>query len=142
MAFKATTDPNTMYIHEAMKEQDSEDFIGAMHKEVKDQTNNGNFNITHISNVQKGATILPTIWQMKRMRKIRIRKVKSTRLNLCSMDLKWKKKSITIRNICSGSEVEFTLAQFDFIVHIRMAHETIGLCFDDITSASKKTRYT
>jgi hypothetical protein len=43
--FKATSDPDTMYMHEAMHEQDRDQFFAAMDKEVKDQMDNGNFTI-------------------------------------------------------------------------------------------------
>ena len=35
MAFKASTDPDTMYMHEAMPEPDREEFRNAMQKEVR-----------------------------------------------------------------------------------------------------------
>ena len=37
MACKASTDPDIMYMHEAMREKDKEQFILAMQKEVEDQ---------------------------------------------------------------------------------------------------------
>ena len=84
MAYKATSDPDTMYHHEAMREPDKEEFKQAMIKEVKDQMDNGNFSIIKISKVPKGKTILPAVWQMKRKRDIRTRKVKKykARLNI------------------------------------------------------------
>ena len=83
-AFKATSDPDTMYLHEAMKESDSGEFKKAMTKEVKDQYENGNFSIVPRSKVPEGATILPTVWQMKRKRDIKTREVKKykARLNI------------------------------------------------------------
>jgi hypothetical protein len=36
IAYKATSDPNTMYLHGAMKEPDRKEFIDVMHKEAKD----------------------------------------------------------------------------------------------------------
>jgi hypothetical protein len=61
ITFKATLDPDTMYLHEAMKEPDRKEFINVMHKEVKDQSNNGNFVITHKLRAQARAMILPTV---------------------------------------------------------------------------------
>ena len=61
MAYKATSDPDTMYHHEAMREPDKEEFKQAMIKEVKDQMDNGNFSIIKISKVPKGKTILPAV---------------------------------------------------------------------------------
>ncbi len=84
MAYKATSDPDTMYLHEAMKEPDKDEFIRAMDKEVKDQIDNGNFTIIPRSSVPKGEKILPTVWQMKRKRDIRTREIKKykARLNI------------------------------------------------------------
>eukprot|EP00978_Attheya_sp_CCMP212_P004051 scaffold8733_cov52-Attheya_sp.AAC.1 len=62
LAYKASADPDTMYIHKAMKEPDRGEFIKAMLKEVKDQMNNVNFSIVHKSTVKDGKKILPTVW--------------------------------------------------------------------------------
>jgi hypothetical protein len=35
MAFKATSDPDTMYLHEAMREPDKKEFIQAMQKKYE-----------------------------------------------------------------------------------------------------------
>ncbi len=82
--FKATSDPDTMYLHQAMKEPDRKEFVAAMNKEVKDQSENGNFSIEKRSSVPEGVVILPTVWQMKRKRDIKTRKVKKwkARLNI------------------------------------------------------------
>ena len=81
---KATTDPDTMYLHQAMKEPDAEEFKKAMQKEWDDQLSNGNFTIHHCSEVPEGATVLPAVWQMKRKRDIKTRRIKKykARLNI------------------------------------------------------------
>ena len=76
LAFKASADPDTMYLHQAMRDPDKEQFITAMHEEVRSQMGNGNFSIVKRSKVPKGETILPAVWQMKRKRDIKTRKVK------------------------------------------------------------------
>ena len=65
LACKATSDPDTMYLHEAMKEPDKADFLKAMMKEVEDQVGNGNFSIIPKSLVKNKKKILPAVWQMK-----------------------------------------------------------------------------
>lgn len=82
--FKAVADPDTMYLHQALKEPDRKEFIKAMVKEVEDQFQNGNFTIVPKSQLPKGATVLPAVWQMKRKRDIRTRRVKKykARLNI------------------------------------------------------------
>jgi hypothetical protein len=84
LAYKASADPDTMYMHEAMKAPDRKEFIAAMEKEVADQSKNKNFSIIHRSKVPEGATVLPTVWQMKRKRDIKTQKVKKwkARLNI------------------------------------------------------------
>ena len=82
MIFKASADPDTMYMHQAMKEPDRAEFIEAMKKEVKDQMDNGNFSIVLASTVPKGTTIFPAVWQMKRKRDIKTRKVKKYKARL------------------------------------------------------------
>src|SRR5210317_790954 len=88
--FKATADPDTMYMHEAMRQKDAAEFRKAMLKEWKDQFENGNFSIIHRSKVPEGATILPAVWQMKRKRDIRTRQIKKykARLNLDGSKMK------------------------------------------------------
>lgn len=90
LAYKASTDPDTMYMHQAMKQPDKVEFVKAMEKEVRDQMENGNFEIVHISKVPKDKTILPAVWQMKRKRDIRSRKVKKykARLNIDGSKMK------------------------------------------------------
>jgi hypothetical protein len=66
-----------------MKEPDRKEFIKAMQKEVSDQSNNKNFSIIHRSKgVPEGATILPTVGQMKRKRDIKTREIKKWKARL------------------------------------------------------------
>ena len=82
VAYKATSDPDTMYLHQAMKEPDREQFLKAMEKETQDQLNNGNFTVMLRSQVPKGSKILPMVWQMKRKRDITTGKVKKHKARL------------------------------------------------------------
>lgn len=75
MAYKAVADPDTMYMHQAMKQPDKGEFVKAMLREIQDQQGII-WMITHKEDVPKGVTILPTVWQMKRKRDIRTREVK------------------------------------------------------------------
>ena len=84
-AFKATSsDPDTMYLHEAMREPDREEFLKAMQKEISDQMENGNFSIVPRSGVPRNKSILPAVWSMKRKRDIKTQQVKKwkARLNI------------------------------------------------------------
>jgi hypothetical protein len=82
--WKVLADPDTMYHHQAMKEPDADKFLIAMKKEVEDQYQNGNFTIIPKSQLPKGATVLPAVWQMRRKRDIKTREIKKykARLNI------------------------------------------------------------
>ena len=49
LAFKATADPDTMHMHQAMKQLDKKQFIKAMRKDWQDQIENGNCSVMHRS---------------------------------------------------------------------------------------------
>ncbi len=68
IAFKATLDPDTMYLHEAMRQLDKVNFIEAMSDKVKAFNDNVNWKLLHRSKVPQGTPILPAVWQMKRKR--------------------------------------------------------------------------
>ena len=53
MVFKASSDPDIMYLHEAMRQKGRKEFIDAMEKEVHDQMANGNFTIVQNRKFQK-----------------------------------------------------------------------------------------
>jgi hypothetical protein len=69
LAFKASTDPDTMYYHQAMKQLDREKFLEALGKECEAHYKKGHYRLVKRSEVPEGATILPSVWQMKRKRK-------------------------------------------------------------------------
>ena len=73
-----------MYLHEAMKEPDWNDFMTAMVKEATYQMDNGNFSIIPKSQVTTGATILPAVWKTKWKQEIKTMATKKwkSRLNI------------------------------------------------------------
>ena len=71
MAMSATSDPDTMYYHEAMREPDAQDFIEAVKKEFTDLLDKGVFTFMERSKVPKGATLFPSVWAMKRKRRVK-----------------------------------------------------------------------
>ena len=63
MAYKASTDPDTMYMHQTMlQEPNKAEFVKAMEKEVMDQMSNNNFTIVHKDSVPPDKIILPAVW--------------------------------------------------------------------------------
>jgi hypothetical protein len=53
-----------------------------MEKEIKDQFENGNFTVIRKSEVPEGQTILPAVWQMRRMRDARTGRIKKYKARL------------------------------------------------------------
>jgi Reverse transcriptase (RNA-dependent DNA polymerase) len=74
-ALKATSNPDTMYYHEAMKESDAPQFRIAMKKEVDDHTAKKHWKIIRRDQVPEGVKVLPAVWAMKRKRRIATREV-------------------------------------------------------------------
>jgi hypothetical protein len=76
LAYKAVSDPDTLYYHQAIKEHDRKKFVEGMTKEINDQFANGNFTVIHKSKVPKDQIVLPTVWQMRRKRGAKAGEVK------------------------------------------------------------------
>jgi hypothetical protein len=81
-ALKATSDPDTMYYHEAMKESDAPEFRAAMTKEVDDHTAKQHWEIVRREQVPAGVRVLPAVWSMKRKRHIATREVYKWKVRL------------------------------------------------------------
>ena len=71
----ARTDGNTMYLDQAMKAPDQAEFIKAMAQEVGSHTERGHWKLVPRSKVLHGHDVLPTVWSMKRKRRIKSREV-------------------------------------------------------------------
>ena len=69
LAYAASADPDTMYLHQAMQQPDRDQFLEAMEQEVTSQSENGNWKIVHKSVVPATAQVVPAVWSMKRKRK-------------------------------------------------------------------------
>lgn len=84
IAFKASTDPDTMYYHQAMQAADSEAFLQAIVKEINDHIEGNHWGLIPSSSVPQGAKILDSVWAMKRKRDIKTQQVykHKARLNI------------------------------------------------------------
>ena len=84
MACSATSDPDTMYYHQAMREPDSADFVEAVKKEFGAMLENNIFHFIERSKVPKIMTPFPAVWAMKRKRRVKTREIYKwkARLNL------------------------------------------------------------
>jgi hypothetical protein len=70
IAFTASTNPDIMYLDQALKEPDSKQFQQAMLDEVQSHTDNGHWEVIWIWQVPEGEKILPSVWAMRRKRRI------------------------------------------------------------------------
>ena len=62
------SDPDTMYLHEALREPDRDKFIEAIEKELDDHILRKHWKVVPLQNVPKDKTCLPMVWSMKRKR--------------------------------------------------------------------------
>ena len=65
-----TSDPDTMYVDQALREPNRKEFIKAMVDEVNAHTEKGHWKIISRAKVPKGVKVLPAVWAMKRKRRI------------------------------------------------------------------------
>ena len=85
MAMKAKADPDTLYLHEAQRQPDWQDFADAMQLEIDQQVSLGLYEIVHISQVPEGATLLNAVWQLRRKRDVRTGEIKKYKAR-CNID--------------------------------------------------------
>jgi hypothetical protein len=75
IAFSATSDPDTMYWHQAAQQADSAQFLQAAVKEVKSHVDEGHFVLQPRSSLPKDTRVLGAVWSMKRKRRILTREI-------------------------------------------------------------------
>jgi hypothetical protein len=71
----SSADPDTMYLNQALKAPDRLQFIQAMKDEVQAHTDNDHWELVTRTSVPKGMKVLPSVWAMKRKRRILSREV-------------------------------------------------------------------
>jgi Reverse transcriptase (RNA-dependent DNA polymerase) len=84
LAYAATSDPDTLYYHEAMKAEDASEFTKAMEEEVNGQLASKVYQLIRRRDVPTGYKVLPSVWAMRRKRKSKTGKVyqHKSRLNI------------------------------------------------------------
>ena len=75
IAFKSTTDPDTMYYHEVMVAPDRKHFINAIVTEVNAHIENNHWALVPKDSVPGGTKILDSIWAMKRKRDLKTQEI-------------------------------------------------------------------
>ena len=84
-AYKATSDPDTMYYHGSMRQKDKVAFLQAMEKEINSQLDQGVFSLVLRTQVPAGTKVLPAVWQMRRKRDIKTQEIKKHKAR-CNID--------------------------------------------------------
>ena len=75
ISFAATSDPDTMYLHEAQREPDWAKFQAAMLEEVQAHETHGHWELVKRDDIPEGTQVLPSVWSMKRKRRIDTREI-------------------------------------------------------------------
>ena len=60
------SDPDTMYFHQTMRENDVTEFLKAMHKGFLEFPSKGVFKLIYHSIVPEGDNLFPAVWAMKK----------------------------------------------------------------------------
>ncbi len=69
LAFKVSSDPDTMYHHQAMRQLDRKKFLKAMQDECTAHYKDRTYKPIKKADMPSGVTQLSSVWQMKRKRK-------------------------------------------------------------------------
>ena len=83
LAFKAKSDPDSMYYHQAIQQPDKEEFKKAMRKELTAHHMEGNYKLVKKSKIPKGALLLPPVWQLRRKRITKTGEISKWKARLC-----------------------------------------------------------
>jgi hypothetical protein len=92
IAFVASSNPDIMYIDEAMRAPDREQFKAAMADEVRSHTEMNHWQVVKRSDLPQGTEVLPSVWAMRRKRRIATQEV-----------YKWKARL----NVHGGKQTKF-----------------------------------
>lgn len=68
LGLTASSDPDTMTLDEALNQPDREEFVKAMHKELKDHIERKHWKVIPLSAIPKHKRAIPMVWSMKRKR--------------------------------------------------------------------------
>ena len=70
IAYAASNDPDTLHLHQALREPDADEFHKAMIKEIDDHERRGHWVLILRSEIPPGTPILAAVWSMRRKRRI------------------------------------------------------------------------
>jgi len=84
IAFAASSNPDILYHHEAMKQPDRLKFLDAMVQELNAHIDNKNWELVDKSSIPKGDKVLDAVWALRRKRDLKTNKISryKARLNV------------------------------------------------------------
>jgi hypothetical protein len=109
----ATSDPDIMYFHQAMKQADAKNFLDAVHNEFKDLLQRGVIEIVPAFLVPEGMKVISSVWSMRRKRRVRTREVHKykARLNLDGSQMQLGRDyDLTYAPVASWESIRMVLA--------------------------------
>ena len=83
LAFKAKSDPDSMYYHQAMKQPDKEKFLEAIEKELDGHFKEKNYELFPRDKLPKDALVLPHVWQLRRKRVTKTGEISKWKARVC-----------------------------------------------------------
>jgi hypothetical protein len=123
IVFTASTDPDVLHYHEAMKQPDRVQFIRAMVKEIQAHTDGKNWIIVKRSSVPRGHQVLPAVWAMRRKRKIDTREVYKWKARINIHGGK-QTKGINYCDLCTSGYIGINQVDHEHGCGIWMGHPT------------------
>ena len=75
IVYAASSDPDILYLHEAMKAPDRAQFIKAMEREIKGHEEGNHWVLVPKHQVPKGTKVLDAVWSMHRKRRIELQEI-------------------------------------------------------------------
>ena len=127
IVYAASSDPDILYLHEAMRASDRAQFIKAMEREIKGDEEGNHWVLVPKHQVPKGTKVLDAVWSMRRKRRIESQEI-----------YKWKARL----NVHGGQQVHgidywdtytpvvaWPVIQFFFILYINQGWKTRQLDF-------------
>jgi len=108
----ASSDPDAMHFHQAMREPDAPQFLDAAQEEFQKHMDDRTLKIIPLSDVPEGFRLFPAAWAMKRKQKVRTREVykHKARLNFDGSKQKKEDYDQTFAPVASWESVRILLA--------------------------------
>ena len=75
LVYAASSDPDILYLHEAMKAPDRAQFLKAMEREIKGHEEGNHWVLVPKQQVPKGTRVLDAVWSMRSKRRIELQEI-------------------------------------------------------------------